>query len=951
LIDRRPRIHRTLHRCFPSLLLALAAALTAAAGAAPGPVLVLENEEARIAIDRDGRGFALIDRKTGADVAAPDAAGSWIRAKIGGADRGATSVERRGDTLHVIFGSSGAAADLRLAARKRHFTIEVAAVDGPQVEALTFIDIPLRLKGSEEEAFAATLLALNLKTDVSEIPGPASRLRARCAARFGLAGARAAIVACPFASMRDVLKEVVGEATDVPRSPIGGPWALDAEASRGSYLFNFGGLTAETADAWIAAVRAVGFNQIDFHGGGSFRFGDCRPDPATYPKGFESLKAAIDKLHAAGIKAGLHTYAFFIDKGCPWVGPVPDPGLGKDATFTLAVPLAAGATEVVVREPTKDMTATTGFFVRNSATLQVGDELIVYGGVRKDPPFAFTGCRRGAHGTKAAAHAPGASVHHLKECFGLFAPGGDSNLLEEVAARTAEAYNRCGFDMIYLDALDGEDVLGGGENAWHYGSKYVFELWKRLERPAVMEMSTFHHHLWYVRSRMGAWDHPTRSHKRFIDIHCDANRDLARRFLPGQLGWWAVKTWSGHQGEPTFPDDIEYLCGKALGNGTGLSLMGIDPATLVSVPACARLAGIFRDYETLRASGAIGEAVKARLREPGKEFSLSLEGGRPTFRPAIHERHRVEGLDGWSDSWTVESPFGDGPLRLRIEALLSAGPYDDPEAIVIEDFADAGDFADRAAAPGVKVDLLPARRPGGAGDAGWKGPAGTLAAASEAKVRRGSWAKVRKEFAAPLDLSKRQALGVWVRGDGRGEVLDLQLTCPPHVVAGIGEHYVVVDFEGWRYFELIEPEGERWALHSWPYGDPYSIYRESIDYGRVSSLALWFNDLPPGAEASCALSPIRALPLVSIRLSKPWIAMNGKKVVFPAEIESGSSLELSPSGCVLYGPRGETLREVRPQGDIPALRRGKNAVSFGCEGGPGARPRARVTVTALGDAL
>ena len=61
---------------------------------------------------------------------------------------------------------------------------------------------------------------------------------------------------------------------------------------------------------------------------------------------------------------------------------------------------------------------------------------------------------------------------------------------------------------------------------------------------------------------MGAWDHPSRSHKRFIDIHCQANAALRRQFLPGHLGWWAVKTWTGPQGEPTFADDIEYLCGK-----------------------------------------------------------------------------------------------------------------------------------------------------------------------------------------------------------------------------------------------------------------------------------------------------------------------------------------------------------------------------------------------------
>jgi hypothetical protein len=148
--------------------------------------------------------------------------------------------------------------------------------------------------------------------------------------------------------------------------------------------------------------------------------------------------------------------------------------------------------------------------MRNSVTLHIDDELITYKSISKEPPYAFTDCQRGANGTRAAPHARDAKVHHLKECFGLFVADGDSTLFEEIAARIAEVFNDGGFDMIYLDALDGEDIIGGPEAGWHYGSKFVFRLWKHLKRPALMEMSAFHHHLWYVRSRFEAWDTPAR---------------------------------------------------------------------------------------------------------------------------------------------------------------------------------------------------------------------------------------------------------------------------------------------------------------------------------------------------------------------------------------------------------------------------------------------------------
>ena len=40
-----------------------------------------------------------------------------------------------------------------------------------------------------------------------------------------------------------------------------------------------------------------------------------------------------------------------------------------------------------------------------------------------------------------------------------------------------------------------------------------------------MEMSTFDHHLWFARSRVGAWDAPSKGYKRFIDQHFLDNKN------------------------------------------------------------------------------------------------------------------------------------------------------------------------------------------------------------------------------------------------------------------------------------------------------------------------------------------------------------------------------------------------------------------------------------------
>lgn len=916
-------------------------------GAEAAPACVLQTQYLRLEIGGDGRNLHFIDKQTGKDYCAA-ASSPFAKVRKAGKEFAASAVSAAEGRLQVAFGDSGVRATLQAHSRPRYLVLEVVAVEGESIDELALCDIPLALRGSDDEPFAACALALNLRTNVLELPRLGSRLRATCYPRFGMPGAQVALVGCPPAALREILQEAVSSAPELPHSPLGGPWALDQRINRGSYLFNFDGITEQNADEWIKLAQRLGMSQIDFHGGHTFRFGDCRPHPTLYPQAFASLKAATDKLHAAGISAGLHTYAFFIAKNCPWVTPVPDPRLASDATFTLAADLPAQANAVSVLESTEKMSAITGFFVRNSVTLRIEEELITYSGASKQAPFQFTGCQRGACGTKVAAHAKGAKVHHLKECFGLFVPDPETTLFAEVAASTAGAFNEGGFDMIYFDALDGEDILGGAANGWHYGSKFVFEVWKRLQKPALIEMSTFHHHLWYVRSRLCAWDHPTRSHKKFIDLHCADNENSRRIFLPGELGWWALKSWSGPQGEPTFADDIEYLMTKALATDTGSALMGIDPRTATTVPALPRLAAIIKRYEDLRHSGQVPESIRARLRVPGAEFTLV--GGLPgpwQFIPVDYAKHRVEDAAGPSAAWQTVNHFERQPLRLRIEALMGAGPYDAPGSVTVADFQSPAEFADRAGQSGVIAELKPSQeiaRPGT--------PSGCFTATSTHPNPKAAWTKAEKHFSPPLDLSKTQALGVWIHGDGQGQLLNFQLRSPHHVAGGIGDHYVPIDFTGWRYFELIEPEGARHADYQWPYGGLYAIYRESPNFGAIESLSLWLNNLSPGKKASCYLSPIKALPLVSTKLIRPSITVGGATLVFPVEIESGQYLEFnSPADCKLYGPQGQLLRELKPEGPLPELSPGANAVRFQCGSPPGGRARAQITIITQGQPL
>ena len=161
---------------------------------------------------------------------------------------------------------------------------------------------------------------------------------------------------------------------------------------------------------------------------------------------------------------------------------------------------------------------------------------------------------------------------------------------------------------------------------------------------------------------------------------------------------------------------------------------------------------------------------------------------------------------------------------------------------------------------------------------------------------------------------------------------------------------MTVDFTGWRYFEFVEPESERIEDFSWPYGRCiYSLYREALGFKHIEWLHLWYNNVPVGQKVTCYLSPVKALPLIKNKISKPAITVGGRTIVFPVEIESGCYLEFnSQDDCRLYGPKRELIQQVKPEGDIPLLEAGANNITFRCNESV-TRSRANVTVISHGD--
>lgn len=920
-----------------------------------GSDVVLETTAFRYVIGSDGKNRAFVDRATGIDYLRPTPGSSCAHLRQNGKEFPATRVARVQDQLELSFEGTPVRVGLKAEVRPEGVVMRLESVSNGEVEALTFLNLPLTLKGQPGEPFGACAHALNLSTRVDALPALQSELRASCERATGLVGSRVALVAAPMGGMLPALRAMLEAASELPVCKVAGPWAHEVPFNHGSYLFNFGSLTETNVEDWIAMTRSLGFTQIDNHGGGEFfRFGDMELNRQKWPEGWEAWRRIVARLHAGGVDSIFHTYAFFIDKRSRYVTPVPDPRLDAFRTFTLAEPLTPDATEIVVQESTAGMTTITGFFEHNSVVLHLGEELVTFGGVSPQAPWRFTGVKRGALGTRAASHERGARARHLKECFGLFVPNPESSLFEEIAANHAEVVNRCGFDGLYLDAIDGSSILRGSDACWYWANKFVVEIQKRLARPVGMEMSAMWHQFWQYRTRWQAWDYPQRGHERFLDLHAESVG--GGLLLPRHLGWWNFQVFNPPQIEPTYPEVMENVGAKLIGWDAGISLTGgVDREALRRVPLYRRATEVLRACEGLRHAGVFDEAVKKRLQASGEEFGLYRDAsGRERFRPRQSQGHVVAMAEPWTRSWQVTNRFAGQPMQFRLEALMAAGGTTnlaDP-ANVLGGLAEASGRAwKRTAATGVAVEYAPwtsAAAPG-------EGESGvSLTATNEGRVpQRAAWTRAERSFDPVLNLGDAQGLAMEVEGDGSGAWLAIRMESPRHLAFGaVADRYLPLDFVGRRVVTLVETESRRWNDFDWGDGKGlYNLYRETIDFKAVEAVSLWLQNLPPGRASRVVLHQVRAVPLRSAAVRNPVVVVDGARLEFPVELTSGSWIEAKgPDACEVFGPKGESQGRIVPRGDWPVWR-GAATLQLEVASAAGPAPRAKVTVFSFGPGL
>ena len=641
----------------PTCLASIAVALAAPAGPRAGDV-VLENARFRAVLGADARWRSLKLTAGGRELLAGAAPGHVAVARVDGKDHRAVTAALTGDRLTVGFAGCDTKLVYSVARRPDWVALRLVSIAGARPSRLTLLRLPVavvqhvgpRLNGAWDERAAVCLTGLGLHTG-GRGTRRGSYAELACATQDApgpkLEGAAAAVVAAPTREVRGVLRRLA-DAHDLPRNvdPKTGVPSKELPLARQSYWFlRFG---EKDADRVIDLCRRTGFRQVMMLSHSWCRtVGHYTFRTDQYRDGVEGLRRTVRKLHDAGILVGMHCYASKVSKTDAYVTPVPDPRFWTDRRASLAAGVGPRDTRIVTDS---DLSQWPGSAAAKQKTWEggvtkhqeviVGDEIIRYESIGPAGAWnTFVGCRRGAWGTKAAAHQARAPCRHyaVDGCINGYIIDQETSLLAETTDRLARIFTTCGFDMVYFDG--GEDV--DRRRFAHYVSKFqAVAMGKFRGRPLVHMGTILTHNLWHSFTRSGTVDtylntlrgriisgakvdrRPTvREH---IDRSVAYMLSVRDDMMPGELGWFGI--WpKGEHTDGLQLDEIEYLMGKSLAYDAPISLQ-TSFGQMDRHPLTDGILEIVGTYERLRLSGAVSAAARARLRPLGRDSVLLRRG-------------------------------------------------------------------------------------------------------------------------------------------------------------------------------------------------------------------------------------------------------------------------------------------------------------------------------------
>jgi hypothetical protein len=908
-------------------LMAVALGLALLAAARAGE-FVFETATSRLALDDHGYCTSLRDKVSGAEWLAKKPA-AFFSIRKEGITFAATTLARAGENFHVEFGASQVSADLLISAQPEFIKIQLLKLSAADVDSLELAHLnllPLKRNGSWlgalwDERFAVALLGLS---DCVQVVSGGQRITATLHREFGLGGEGVALVATPPAQLLAQV-QAVEKACGLPSPQLSGAWAKQSQDVRTGYFFS--DLTEANADETIRYAKLGGFGYImTYSGTWSLSLGSYPINTNKFPRGEESLKAVIDKCHAAGLKVGMHMLTSFVSKSDPLVRPKPDARLLKDDHATLAADLDAKAQEITATAPLASFPTEGAYYGDRKAgfDIQIDDELIQYRAIGGAGTNTFLKCIRGFAGTKAAPHQAGAPIHHLVERYGSYLVDLRTTLKAEVSERIAGVINRCGFDMIYFD---GGECNSANGPSWYWVSQQQRDICERVRRPLLVQGSGGTPWTWHWFARGECDDFAAVAPKQYLDWHkiADSWRSYHNSFMPADLGWWGFLAWAPHQ-PATTPDEVEFYAIRMLALNSSVALE-THLTALKQNGRTEEMLQLLGDYEKLR----LGKGVSTPVREQLATGEWHRVGS--AFLPVRYDVTRL----GASEERVITNAFAAQPLQFRLQCVPVLAPPGAATNRVLLHAVPPLQLPPpdkRAALPGALAARIEFTKP--VGDQFSVFMVGQAAPAATGTAGK------------PLNLLKHRALAVRLSVPGAppaGQpppVLNLQLEAGGKVYR---DYYVDLDFAGERTLIIPEPTTGRMLPEFRPAHANYAFKAAmyGFNYGGILALNLrWMR-----GGGTCAVAQVEALAELDTPLTRPVLAVGGKKFVLPVDLGTEDYAEFRDGGDLrVFDKQGQLLQTVRPAGRVPQLPAGPSRIQL--EAGGGA---AKLTVITLGAPL
>ena len=621
----------------------------------PGaPPIRLENDSLRLLLTPRATLDRLEDARNDKSYAANERDLPVFTAVRGSIVYPATSLAREGATLRIGFADPGIEARLRVTTRRTHLLFEVLSIGPPDVDRFT-ISLPVQrlrtvsrgLNATYDDTFGLALFGAteNVHNEPGESGASTQLLRASCYRSHGTVGAKFVLLAAPWSGFRRAIADAERE-NGLPSPRLEGAWQRDSAMLRRSYFF-VTGATSKDIGTIIDYARIGRFGAILFLGNDWLEnTGHWDISTKNFPGGITTLRRAVDRIHRAGMLAGVHVYGPAISGNDPYVTPVPDPRLVSVPGPSLAEPIDRFSTTLILAGPPPLPPGPEETLAFPGRYLQVGDEIIRWGNVEPGRPFRHTQCRRGVFGTRPSDHAAGSPVRGLPVLWDRFLPDPDSSLALAVAANLARVVNESNVDFVYSDDADG--IQGDFLDGWYYLNRLNLAFYRRLKRDVLYQTSNGvgTDLTWHIVPRAASAD----GHgdiKGYLDERWPAILRMADDLTSPDIGWYY---WF----KDVRPDQIEYVCAKALSIDAGMSIETSREA-LERLPQSRRMLEMIGRYERCRLSGFFPESVRSRLRETGRDFKLFDDGrgGWHLYRAVYEKPRTVSSTDRASSVWAI----------------------------------------------------------------------------------------------------------------------------------------------------------------------------------------------------------------------------------------------------------------------------------------------------------